>query len=185
MSGNHESRVFRKADLSLELLEITALLDAAFSPSDYESALIRAVVARGERHHAWVLEEDGRLLAFVLYTEATRGADVIGYHLAPVAVHPDHQGKGLGSELIRKSLEMHALASSAVFVLGDPAFYERFGFSRVRSALCPYDEENLHFRALRWDDSGEPFVIGYAASFGGAERSRNDHENGKGKDAGG
>ena len=142
------------------------LLDVAFEPSDYESRLIRAVVARRESHHAWGIEENGRLVAFVLYTVATRGAEEIGFHLAPVAVHPDHQGDGLGSELIRRTLLMEPLASAAVFVLGDPAFYSRFGFGRVTSALCPYDEENRHFRALRWDDSGEPFVIGYAASFG-------------------
>ncbi|RYD19515.1 MAG: N-acetyltransferase [Verrucomicrobiaceae bacterium] len=153
--------------LAAEESSLTRLLDAAFGPSTCESALIRAVISRGDGHHAWILEEDGVPVAFILYTVATRGAEAVGYHLAPVAVHPDFQGRGSGSELIRRTLAMEPLSSSAVFVLGDPAFYERFGFSRVSSALCPYDEENRHFRALRWDDSGEPFVIGYAASFGG------------------
>jgi putative acetyltransferase len=166
MSESPESFGIRPVDLGSESDPVCILLDAAFGPSDYESRLIRAVVARGEPHHAWGVEHDGKLVAFVLYTIATRGAEVIGCHLAPVAVHPDQQGRGLGSELIRSSLRMAPLATTAVFVLGDPAFYERFGFSRVASALCPYDEENRHFRALRWDDSGEPFVIGYAASFG-------------------
>lgn len=156
----------RACDLAGEVESISALLDAAFAPSDLESLLVREVVAREEKHHAWVIEEDGVPVAFVLYTVARRGGETIGYHLAPVAVHPDCQGRGLGSELIRRSLEMGPPASTAVFVLGDPAFYERFGFSRVTSALCSYDEENRHFRALRWDDSVEPFVIGYAASFG-------------------
>lgn len=160
--------MIRPCDLAKEAGAVTALLDAAFAPSDYESALIRGVIARGERHHAWVVEEQGEPVAFILYTVATRGREFIGHHLAPVAVHPDHQGRGLGSELIRGTLEMGPMASSAVFVLGDPAFYEGFGFSPVSSALCSYDEENRHFRALRWDDSVEPFVVGYAASFGSA-----------------
>lgn len=166
MSGNPDLSRIRPVDLVAEADPVSLLLDAAFEPSDYESRLIREVAARRERHHAWGIEKEGALVAFILYTMATRGAEEIGFHLAPVAVHPDYQGGGLGSELIRCSLEMGPLASSAVFVLGDPVFYERLGFSRVTMALCPYDEENRHFRALRWDDSGEPFVIGYAASFG-------------------
>lgn len=166
MSGNPDLSGIRAVDLVAEADPVARLLDAAFDPSDYESRLIRAVVARQETHQAWGIEKDGKLVAFVLYTVATRGAEEIGFHLAPVAVHPDFQGKGLGAELIRRTLEMDPLVSTAVFVLGDPAFYEQFRFSRVTTGLCPYDEENRHFRALRWDDSGEPFVIGYAASFG-------------------
>jgi putative acetyltransferase len=164
---NPEQSVIRQADLAIESGAITGLLDAAFSPSDCESSIIREVIARGEKHHAWVIERENVPVAFVLYTEAMRGGESIGYHLAPVAVHPDHQGRGLGSELIRRTLETEPLVSSAIFVLGDPAFYGRFGFSRVTSALCHYDEENRYFRALRWDDSVEPFVIGYPASFAG------------------
>lgn len=159
--------MIRQADLAIEEDAITGLLDASFAPSDYESSLVREVIARGERHHAWIMERDHVPVAVVLYTVAMRGGESIGYHLAPVAVHPDHQGRGFGSEFIRRTLEAEPLVSSAVFVLGDPAFYERFGFTSVTSALCPYDEENRHFRALRWDDSVEPFVIGYPASFGG------------------
>ncbi|RYD26461.1 MAG: GNAT family N-acetyltransferase, partial [Verrucomicrobiaceae bacterium] len=103
--------MIQPVDLKGSFEEVSELLDQAFAPSDFESRLIRAVASRGERHQAWGIREGGTLVAFVLYTEATRGAEVIGWHLAPVAVLPDHQGMGAGSELIRRSLEMEPLVS--------------------------------------------------------------------------
>ena len=50
--------------------------------------------------------------------------------LAPVGVLPDHQGRGVGSALIHAALERaRSKGFDAVFVLGEPAYYRRFGFS--------------------------------------------------------
>lgn len=49
--------------------------------------------------------------------------------LGPVGVLPDYQRRGIGSKLIRQGLEAAAArAEPAVILLGDPRFYERFGF---------------------------------------------------------
>lgn len=49
--------------------------------------------------------------------------------LAPMAVRPEFQGKGIGSELVREGLRMCGeLGYEHVVVLGHPAFYPRFGF---------------------------------------------------------
>lgn len=49
--------------------------------------------------------------------------------LAPVAVLPDFQGKGIGSALIERSIEWaREQAYAAMIVLGEPAYYQRFGF---------------------------------------------------------
>lgn len=55
---------------------------------------------------------------------------IAGYlGLAPVAVTPAWQGRGVGSALVRRLIERARGASArGVFVLGDPAFYSRFGF---------------------------------------------------------
>jgi putative acetyltransferase len=53
--------------------------------------------------------------------------------LAPVGVLPEYQKQGIGSRLIREGLEACRDAGyGAVVVLGDPAYYSRFGFSRAR-----------------------------------------------------
>jgi len=49
--------------------------------------------------------------------------------LGPIAVAPAHQGKGVGSALVRAGLARCAgLGWRAVFLVGDPAYYARFGF---------------------------------------------------------
>jgi putative acetyltransferase len=50
--------------------------------------------------------------------------------LAPLAVVPSHQRRGIGAKLVRAGLERaRAMGERLVFVLGDPAYYGRFGFS--------------------------------------------------------
>ena len=50
--------------------------------------------------------------------------------LAPLAVVPDHQGKGIGGKLIAEGLSLLAgRGIGLVFVLGHPGYYPRHGFT--------------------------------------------------------
>lgn len=63
------------------------------------------------------------------------------YILAPLAVHPDHQKRGVGTALIEHGMQQLVDADvSVVFVYGDPAYYGRFGFSveAASSFSAPY-----------------------------------------------
>lgn len=152
---------------------IRNLLDSAFRPSQYESRLYDLVVNGYEDYEEWLVEKESRIIGHILYTRATDGSFSVGYHLAPIAIHPDFHNQGIGSQLITETLGKEPISNESVFVLGDPQFYERFGFVKPVSPLCPYDEDNKHFRALRWNDSHEAFVIGYASAFGQAEQATN------------
>ena len=49
--------------------------------------------------------------------------------LSPLSVAPEHQGRGLGTELVGAAVEAaRALGSPALFLEGDPAFYSSRGF---------------------------------------------------------
>ena len=51
------------------------------------------------------------------------------YGLGPVAVLPGMQGRGVGAALIREGLaRLRALGAAGCVVMGDPAYYRRFGF---------------------------------------------------------
>jgi predicted N-acetyltransferase YhbS len=58
--------------------------------------------------------------------------------LGPVAVHPTHQGEGLGGLLIRDSLERAAaLGWERVILVGDAPYYSRFGFTKLGVVEMP------------------------------------------------
>ena len=67
--------------------------------------------------------------------------DVSGHQvllLGPVAVHPTHQGEGLGGSLMRHSLEVaRETGWERVMLVGDEPYYRRFGFTRLRDVLMP------------------------------------------------
>ena len=70
--------------------------------------------------------------------------------LAPLAVLPDHQGRGIGSALMREALAIaDEQEEPMVVVLGAPSFYRRFGFTAAA-------DHGLHGP---YDDAGEAFLV--------------------------
>lgn len=58
--------------------------------------------------------------------------------LGPVAVHPTHQGEGLGGSLIRDSLAKAAEQGwERVMLVGDAPYYRRFGFEQLQDVEMP------------------------------------------------
>ena len=147
-----------------DLESIVRLLDLAFAPSREESSLVKALVKNGRAIYHWVMESGDSLSAYVCYSRAFHLERFIGFHLAPVAVHPDCQRRGLGSEMIRQTLLQPPISSRSVFVVGEPSYYGRFGFRRVEQPTCPFNPSNSKFMALRYE-CHEAFVIGYEPEF--------------------
>ena len=78
-----------------------------------------------------VVELDNRVIGYVFYSQIflKPGTSISGYILSPLAVSPEHQKQGVGSNLIKSGIEM--LTKNGVDVLlvyGDPAYYGQFGF---------------------------------------------------------
>ena len=70
--------------------------------------------------------------------------------LAPLAVLPAHQRRGIGSELVRRGIDdCRDAGYRAVLVLGEPAFYQRFGFTKasLHGIRCPFDVPDEAFMA--------------------------------------
>jgi putative acetyltransferase len=61
--------------------------------------------------------------------EDETGKQCIGMGLAPMAVRPDRQRQGIGSQLVRRGLDIHRERGRPfVVVVGHPEYYPRFGF---------------------------------------------------------
>ena len=75
---------------------------------------------------------DDRIIGHILFTPAVLVSNqrrVAGMGLAPLAVLPEYQNRGIGGELVRAGLlEMQTCACPFVIVLGHPGYYPRFGF---------------------------------------------------------
>ena len=134
---------FKKANIShiKQILEIEELCFATpWSEASYKSEL--------SDDHAF-------------YLVALLGDDVIGYcgyweivgegHITNVAVHPDYQGQGLGSQLLRRLIEYAVQAGIDSFTLevredNVPAIklYEKYGFTAVglRKNYYPKEKKN-------------------------------------------
>jgi putative acetyltransferase len=91
-----------------------------------------------------VAEREREVIGHVLFSRMHVTGDGNAWRalgLGPVAVMPGHQHRGLGSELILGGLSIARLTGDEiVFVLGDPAYYSRFGFSAEAAApfASPY-----------------------------------------------
>jgi putative acetyltransferase len=105
---------------------------AAFGQED-EARLVDALRTGGHVRVSLVAEENGRVVGHILFSElpiATQVGTVEALALAPLAVAPSRQRRGIGSVLTREGLRASRSAGHRiVVVLGHPEFYPRFGFS--------------------------------------------------------
>lgn len=117
----------------------------AFGGPD-EAALVAALDAGGHTALSLVAESRSAVVGHVLLSPLQWTGDGRLLALAPLGVLPAHQRQGIGSALMRAALEW-ALAAGyrAAVVLGDPAYYTRFGLSVAAAAgvRCPYSGEHL------------------------------------------
>jgi putative acetyltransferase len=76
--------------------------------------------------------KDGEVVGYVLFSDIIiqgREGDVPALALSPLAVSPEFQNQGIGSELVRRGLrECRRLRHKVAVVLGHPNYYTRFGF---------------------------------------------------------
>lgn len=144
--------------------KVYALLQRAFPGSEREARLVHNLHENGKQLHEWVCIHTGKAIAYIAFTHAYNGKEVCGLHLAPMAVAPDFQKQGVGSELLRFALRQEAIKEQALFVLGEPGYYRRFGFESCQTPVCPFDSGNASFLAMR-NTFGNAFTIGYEPEF--------------------
>jgi putative acetyltransferase len=81
-----------------------------------------------------VAVDDG-IVGHILFTPVVvegGGRRVVGMGLAPMAVHPDWQRRGIGSQLVRSGMDIvRERGYPFVVVVGHPEYYPRFGFDRA------------------------------------------------------
>lgn len=108
-------------------------------------------------------DDEGQVLGYAAFSPVTLQGEERGWvGLAPLAVDESLRGKGIAKQLIYEGLDaLNEFGYSAVVVMGDPAFYNRFGFE-------PAARHGLH---CRWPGAEAAFQVYQLAdtAFEGAE----------------
>ena len=141
-----------------------ALLRRAFPRSEYESRLVEQLHENNKPIHEWVCLHTGKAIAYIAFSNAFNGREICGLHLAPMAVSPEFQKQGVGSELLRFALRQAEIKAQPLYVLGEPAYYQKFGFEPCSAPICPYDKSNRHFLTMR-NPASSGFSVGYELEF--------------------
>ena len=97
-----------------------------------EADLVDALRLKASPHISLVAVIDEHVVGhifFSLVSVESPSADFNAMGLAPMAVLPEHQNRGVGTQLVREGLkECGRLGHDIVVVLGHPNYYPRFGF---------------------------------------------------------
>ena len=141
--------------------EVEALFDTAFAPGReaLSSYRLRDGIAPVAGLCHILRDDDGSLAAAVRYWPVRVGGHA-ALLLGPIAVHPIHQGEGLGGYLIEESLAA-AKGWERVLLVGDEPYYGRFGFHRLTGVEMPppTNPDRVLGRALvpgAWDGVAGP-----------------------------
>ena len=152
---------------------IQAVVEAAFA-GPAEGDLVDRLREAGKLTISLVAEREGEVVGHVAFSAVTldpEHAGLSGLGLAPVAVVPEHQKSGIGRALIEAGVEeCRERGAGFIVVLGDPAYYSRFGFETA-SAFGLGNEYgvNEEFMVLVLGEEvafAAGTIVRYAAEFG-------------------
>jgi putative acetyltransferase len=131
-----------------------------------EHLIVDALRQRGELVVSIVAEAGEELVGHAAGSPVTVTDDAAGWFgLGPVSVTPGAQRRGVGSAVVRAVLErLRRQDASGCVVVGDPAYYARFGFASTPSMSFP-DVPPEHFMALTLRPPTPTGIVTFASAF--------------------
>jgi putative acetyltransferase len=151
-----------------DIVQVREIVRAAF-PTDAESRLVDALRVNNKATISLVAVHGNEVVGHILFSPVSTSppSAAKGLGLAPVAVRPNMQSQGIGSQLIREGLRRcKELGYDYCVVLGGPKYYQRFGFEKasrfdIRNEYGVDDE----FMVIRFSDRQVAGVAQYAPEF--------------------
>ena len=131
---------------------------------DQEGNIVDALRSNGAALLSLVATLNNQVVGHVLYSPASVG-EVTGAALGPMAVLPEHQRQGVGSELIEAgNLKLGNEGCPFIIVLGHASYYPRFGFKPANTygIKCEWEVPDDVFMILVLDETKMQGVSGLA-----------------------
>lgn len=156
-----------------DITAIHAVNEAAF-PTPAEADLVETLRDQGAHVLSLVAVDGDQVVGHILFSPVvieTESGPIDALGLAPMAVLPAHQRKGIGTRLVTTGLaHCAALDYPAVVVLGHPDYYPRFGFLQAKrqGITCefPSPPESFMIKELRPGAlNGRSGIAKYHAAF--------------------
>jgi putative acetyltransferase len=117
-----------------------------------EARLVEDLCNDGDALISVVAMKEDVIVGHALFSDIPVGTSknlLRGAALAPISVASTHQNQGIGGGLIMQGLkECRKIGIQVVLVLGDPAYYGRFGFSAALSDNLESPYQGEYFQAL-------------------------------------
>lgn len=148
------------------------LIAQAFAPLELSDHQEHFLVERLRTSPAFVpelslvAEIDQDIVGYILLTKMhiQQGQDRYeALALAPLAVHPDYQGRGIGGSLIEQAhTQAREMGYRSAVVLGDPGYYKRYGYQQADTfgIALPFDVPQEYCMAIALVEGGLDGVSG-------------------------
>jgi putative acetyltransferase len=153
---------------SIREVNIVAFEDHPYSQQT-EHLIVEALRAADALELSLVSESEGEVVGHIAFSAAAIGGSSTGWFLlGPVAVRPARQGEGIGRALVEAGLDaLRSRGACGCVLVGDPAFYGRFGFEQCPGVTWPdVPDQNVLCLLMRGDmPSGE--VVHHSAFLAG------------------
>ena len=118
--------------------EVEALLDLSFAPGREALSSYRLREGVAPLAPCCIAAREEGALAGCIRAWPVRIGGARAVLVGPVAVHPTHQGEGLGGLLVRTCMRAAREAGETrAMLVGDAPYYGRFGFARLEGVTMP------------------------------------------------
>ncbi|MCR6629730.1 MAG: N-acetyltransferase [Magnetospirillum sp.] len=150
---------------------IDAITRAAFRDHPHsrqtEHLIVRALRAAGTLSLSLVAEAGSTVVGHLAASPVVMGDGSPGWHgLGPLSVAPAWQRQGIGQRLMRQGLErLRQMGSQGCVLVGDPAYYARFGFAAVAGVEVAGVPPEVVL-CLSFGDPPPPGAVAFDPAFG-------------------
>lgn len=146
-------------------LTARAFADAAHSDGTEADVVDRLRVA-GALTLSLVAEQDGAIIGHAAFSPVTIDDAPGWYGLGPISVDPRRQSAGIGGALITEGFaRLRTMGAPGCVVLGDPAYYARFGFAHDPVLTYPGPPPQ-YFQRIVFDGPAPAGIVTYHQAFG-------------------
>jgi len=130
-----------------DLEAVLNLIHSSFS-NKAESDLVKQLISDNDVLLNLVIESSNTIIGNVVVSKVTMEPDMGLFcgGVAPLSVLPERQSSGIGSQLMKEAIKKsNEMGMDALFLLGNPDYYKRFGFN-ISNLKSDYRVE--HFQEL-------------------------------------